>query len=162
MSQTTKTNSEISDSLSSLVNKIANIEIQMSVLRDENEDLKIKMAALNKRIKDLESSPEKPRTRLTYSAVAGAGLSPRPQPMNNSNTNTVNKKPEPKPVKMLQPLYPKASREVIVTFDNANTLTIGQQVEDKALEMVNSALVNSPIGKRLFYGARFSLASNLV
>jgi hypothetical protein len=82
--------------------------------------------------------------------------------MNNSNTNTVNKKPEPKPVKMLQPLYPKASREVIVTFDNANTLTTGQQVEDKALEMVNSALVNSPIGKRLFYGARFSLASNLV
>jgi hypothetical protein len=63
---------------------------------------------------------------------------------------------------MLQPLYPKASREVIVTFDNANTLNTGQQVEDKALEMVNSALVNSPIGKRLLYGARFSLASNLV
>jgi septal ring factor EnvC (AmiA/AmiB activator) len=92
MSQTTKTNSEISDSLSSLVNKIANIEIQISVLRVENEGLKIKMAALNKRIKDLESSPEKLRTRLTYSAIASAGLPPRPQPMNNSNTNTVNKK----------------------------------------------------------------------
>jgi hypothetical protein len=161
MSQTTKTNSEISDSLSSLVNKIANIEIQMFVLRDENEDLKIKIAALNKRIKDLGRSPEKPKTRLTYSAVAGAGLPLRPQPTNNSNTHTANKKPEPKPVKMLQPLYPKSSREVNVTFDNANTLTTGQQVEDNALEMVNSALVNSPIGKRLFYGARFSLASNL-
>jgi hypothetical protein len=60
MSHTTKPNIEISDSLSSLVDKIANIEIQMCVLRDENEDLKIKMATLNKRIKDLESSPEKP------------------------------------------------------------------------------------------------------
>jgi hypothetical protein len=49
-----------------------------------------------------------------------------------------------------------------VTFDNANNLTTGQQVEDKALEMANSALVNSTIRKRLFYGARFSLASNLV
>jgi hypothetical protein len=35
MFQTTKTNSEISDSLSSLINKIASIEIQMSVLRDK-------------------------------------------------------------------------------------------------------------------------------
>jgi predicted nuclease with TOPRIM domain len=58
MSQTTKTNSEISDSLSSLVNKIANFEIQMSVLCDKNEDLKIKMVTLNKRVKDLESSLE--------------------------------------------------------------------------------------------------------
>jgi hypothetical protein len=151
MSQTTKTNSEISGALSSLVNKIANIEIQMFVLRDENEDLKIKMAAWNKRIKGLESSPEKPRTRLTYSAVAGAGLPPRPQPIDNANTHTANKKPEPKPVKILQPLYLKASREVIVMFDNANTLTTGQQVEDKALEMVNFALVNSPIGNSSFY-----------
>jgi hypothetical protein len=61
-----------------LVDKIANIEIQMSVLRDENEDLKIKMAALNKRIKDLHNAPKKPRTPLTYSAVSGAGLPPRP------------------------------------------------------------------------------------
>jgi hypothetical protein len=36
-----------------LVDKIANIEIQMSVLRDENECLKNKMAILNKLIKDL-------------------------------------------------------------------------------------------------------------
>jgi hypothetical protein len=162
MSHTTRTNSEISDSHSSSVDKIAEIEIQMSVLHDEIEDLKIKMAVLKKRIKDLVSSPEKPTTPLTYSAVAGAGLPLRPQLTNNSNTNTANKKPEPKPVKMLQLLYPKASREVIVTFDNANTLTTGQQVEDKALKMVNSALVNSPIRKWLFYGARFSLASNLV
>jgi hypothetical protein len=83
--RTTKTNSEISDALSSLVNKIMNIEIQISVLY---EDLKIKIAVLNKRIKDLESSLEKPRTRLTYSGIAGA----------SSNINTANKKPKPKPV----------------------------------------------------------------
>jgi hypothetical protein len=35
-------------------------------------------------------------------------------------------------------------------------------MEARDLEMVNSALVNSPIGNRLFHGARFSLASNLV
>jgi hypothetical protein len=99
---------------------------------------------------------------LTYSAVASAGRPPRPQSTNNSNANTANKKPEPKPAKMLQPLYPKASREVIVMFNNTNTFTTRQQVDDKALKMVNSALVNSPIVKRLFYGARFSLASNLV
>jgi hypothetical protein len=99
---------------------------------------------------------------LTYPAVACAGLPPRPQPINNSNTNTANKQPELKPVKMLQPLYPKASREVIVTFDNANTLTARQQVEDRALEIVNSALFNSPNRKRLFYGSRFRLASSLI
>jgi hypothetical protein len=53
MSHTTRTNIEISDSLSFLVDKIANIGIQMSVLCGENEDLKNKMAILNKRIKDL-------------------------------------------------------------------------------------------------------------
>jgi hypothetical protein len=62
MSHTTKTNIEIHDSLSSLVEKIANIEIRMSVLRGKNEDLKNKMAILNTQIKDLESAPAKPST----------------------------------------------------------------------------------------------------
>jgi chromosome segregation ATPase len=80
MSHTARTNIEISDSLSSLVDKIANIEIKMSVLRGENEDLKNKMAILNKRIKDLESVPAKPSTPRSYSAVAGAGLPHDPNP----------------------------------------------------------------------------------
>jgi hypothetical protein len=42
MSRAARTNIEIHDSLSFLVDKIANIDIQMSVLRGENEDLKIK------------------------------------------------------------------------------------------------------------------------
>jgi hypothetical protein len=165
MSRTAKTNIEIHDSLSSLVDKIANIEIQMSVLRGENEDLKNKMAILNKRIKDLESAPAKPSTPRSYSAVAGAGLPPRPQPTitaTNTKTNSGIKKQDPKPAKMLQSLYPRASREIIVAFSNVDTLVTGQMVEDKALESVNNAIANTPINKRLFHGARFSLASNLV
>jgi hypothetical protein len=131
-------------------------------LRGENEDLKNKMAILNKRIKDLESAPAKPSTPRSYSAVAGAGLPPRPQPTittTNTITNSGNKKQDPKPAKMLQSL---ASREIIVAFSNVDTLGTGQMVEDKALESVNNSIANTPINKRLFHGARFSLASNLV
>jgi hypothetical protein len=160
------TNIEICDSLSSLVNKIANIEIQMSVLHDKNEDLKNKMAILNKRIKDLESAPAKPSTPRSYSAVAGAGLPPRPQPTitttTNTTTNSGKKKQDPKPVKMLKSLYPRASREIIVAFSNVYTLVTGQTVEGRALESVNNAIAKTLINKRLFHGARFSLASNLV
>jgi hypothetical protein len=75
MSHTTRTNSEINDSLSSLVDKIASIESRC-LLRNENKESKIKMATLNKMIKNLESSPEKPIIPFTYSAIAGAGLPP--------------------------------------------------------------------------------------
>jgi hypothetical protein len=166
MSHTTRTNIEICDSLSSLVDKIANIEIQMSVLHSENEDLKNKMANLNKRIKDLESAPAKPSTPRPYSAVAGASLPPRPQPTITTTTNTAtnsgNKKQDPKPVKILQSLYPRASREIIVAFSNVDTLVTGQMVEDRALESVNNAIAKIPINKRFFHSALFSLASSLV
>jgi hypothetical protein len=165
MSHTTKTNIKIHDSLSSLVAKIANIEIQMSVLHGKNEDLKYKMAILNKRIKDLESAPAKPSTPRSCSAVAGAGLPPRPQPTitaTNTKTNSGIKKQDAKPAKMLQSLYPRASREIIVAFSNVDTLVTGQIVEDKALESVNNAIAHTPINKRMFHGARVSLTSNLV
>jgi hypothetical protein len=58
---------------------------------------------------------------------------------------------------MLQSLYPRASREIIVAFSNVDTLVTGQMVEDKALERVNNAIANTLINKRLFHGARFSL-----
>jgi hypothetical protein len=130
MSRTVRTNIEIHDSFSSLVDKIANIEIQMSVLHGENEDLKNKMDILNKRIEDLESAPAKPSTPRSYSAVAGAGLPLLPQPTitittSNTVTNSGNKKQDPKPAKMLQSLYPRASREIIVAFSNADTLVTG-------------------------------------
>jgi hypothetical protein len=70
MPHTTRTNIEISDSFSSLTEKIANIEIQMPVFRDENEDLKNTMAILHRRIKDLESASAKLSTPWSYSAVA--------------------------------------------------------------------------------------------
>jgi hypothetical protein len=159
MSHTTRTNIEINGSLSSLVDKIVNIEIQMSVLRDENEDLKNKMAILNKRIKDLESAPAKPSTPRPYSAVAGAGLPPRPQPTITATTNTTansgSKKQDPKPVKMLQSLYPSASREIIVAFSNVDTLVTGQMVEDRALESVNNAIAKTPIINDCFMGLAF-------
>jgi predicted nuclease with TOPRIM domain len=90
MSHTTRTNIEICDSLFFLVDKIVNIEVQMSVLHDGNEDLKNKMATLRKRIKDLESALERLSTPQSYSAVASAGFPPRPQPANNTTTNTTN------------------------------------------------------------------------
>jgi hypothetical protein len=91
--------------------------------------MKNKMAILNKRIKDLESTPAKPSPPRSYSAVAGAGLPPHPQPTINTTTNTTtnsgNKKQDPKPVKMLQSLYPKAPGEIVVAFSNVDTLVTG-------------------------------------
>jgi hypothetical protein len=37
----------------------------------------------------------------------------------------MNKKQDPKPMKMLQSLYPRASREIIVAFSNVDTLVTG-------------------------------------
>jgi hypothetical protein len=88
------------------------------LLRGENEDLKNQMVILNKRIKYLESTPAKPSTPRSYLAVAGAGLPPSPHPtittITNTTANSVNKKQDPKPLKMLQSLYSRASREIIV------------------------------------------------
>jgi hypothetical protein len=63
---------------------------------------------------------------------------------------------------MLQSLYPRTSREVIVAFLNVDTLVTGQTVGDRALETVNNAPAKTPINKRLFHDSRFSLAPNLV
>jgi hypothetical protein len=52
---------------------------------------------------------------------------------------------------MLQSLYPRASREIIVAFSNVDTLVTGQIVEDRALESVNNGIANTPINKRLFH-----------
>jgi hypothetical protein len=58
--------------------------------------------------------------------------------------------------------YPRAAREVIVTFAEMPTTKDTQPIEDKALKLVNTALLTSDLKKRASCGARFSLALNLV
>jgi hypothetical protein len=69
---------------------------------------------------------------------------------------------DPKNNKILKPLYPRAAREVIVTFAEMPTAKDTPPIEDKALKFVNTALLTSDLKKRALCGARFSLALNLV
>jgi hypothetical protein len=60
--------------------------------------------------------------------------------------------------KLIQALYPKAAREVIVSFADADKMDRTKEVADKGLKEVSSAFLNSDLKKRPFYGARFSIA----
>jgi hypothetical protein len=141
-------------SLATLVDKIASMQLQITDLKSENEKLKGKWDILEKRIASLEETP----APKSYSAAVEHGLPPKPMFTANNN----NQKLPTKPVKTLQSPYPRASREVIVTFNNANMITTGQKIEDQALEAVNNALVKTAVQKRIFHGARFSLSNNLI
>jgi hypothetical protein len=57
--------------------------------------------------------------------------------------------------------HPKAAREVIVSFADADKFDLAKEVADKALTEANSAFLNSNL-KRPFHGARFSIAKNLI
>jgi hypothetical protein len=64
--------------------------------------------------------------------------------------------------KILKPLYLHTAREVIVTFAEMTTAKDTQPIEDKALKLVDTALLTSDLKKYTFCGARFSLALSLV
>jgi hypothetical protein len=77
------------------------------------------------------------------------------------NTNNPKEKAT-KQTKPLQALYPKAAREVRVSFQNAKDIEVSRDLEDKALEVVNSEMARTAIQSRIFHSARFSLSRNLI
>jgi hypothetical protein len=171
--QQTKTNSKLADNLGMLVEKFARMEERMNAVQAENVNLLEILDGMQEKIKALENKPATnipaPR-QTTYASVVNSGLPPRPVPDNtttsgNNTTTRGNKNDkgkDPKNNKILKPLYPRAAREVIVTFAEMPTTKDTQPIEDKALKLVNTALLTSDLKKRAFCGARFSLALNLV
>jgi hypothetical protein len=168
-------------SIESLVGRIAGLQEQVTQQKLDNEDLKNKFNILHRKIMALEEKPlvqlqetsgienaklehmlrrinvleTSPKSIQTFAEIAqkGVGL---PQKPNSAE------KPKTKEPKTLKALYPKISREVIVCFDNSASLQTDNDTEDKALNIVNDALAKSPIKKKLFHAARFSLARNLI
>jgi hypothetical protein len=78
MRANTAANRQTSNSLNSLVDTIANIELQMASIRRENETLKGQMAKLEEKIKTLENRPTATPQR-TFANVVSHGLPPRPE-----------------------------------------------------------------------------------
>jgi hypothetical protein len=169
----TETNSELADNLGMLVEKFARIEERMNAVQAENSSLLKILDDMQEKIKVLENKPATnipaPRT-TTYVSVVNSGLPPRPgtnqATTSGSNTKTHGDKndkgKDQKSNKILKPLYPRVAREVIVTFAEMPTAKDTQPIEDKALKLVNTALLISDLKKRAFCGAQFSLALNLV
>jgi hypothetical protein len=103
---------------------------------------------MQEKIKALEN---KPATNIpaphqtTYASVVNSGLPPRPVADNTTtsgnNTNTHGNKndkgKDPQNNKILKPLYLRAAREVIVTFEEMPTTKDTQPIEDKALKLVD-------------------------
>jgi hypothetical protein len=171
--QQTKTNSKLADNFGMLVEKFARMEETMNAVQAETANLLEILDDMQEKIKALENKPATdipaPR-KTTYASVVNSGLPPRPVADNTTtsgnNTKTHGNKngkgKDPKNNKTLKPLYQRAAREVIITFAEMPTTKDTQPIEDKALKLVNTALLTSDLKKRAFCGARFSLALNLV
>jgi hypothetical protein len=65
-------------------------------------------------------------------------------PPRKPNSQTLQEK-NVKKEKLIQALYPKAAREVIVSFSDTDKLDLTKEVADKALIEVNSAFLNRSV-----------------
>lgn len=161
MKELNKTNAQMFESIGKLVERMAHLEIELADVRIENQNLSEKIESLNNRLTDIEKRPlnNNSQQALTFANVIGSGLPQKPRIINLGGRINNNAQKQTKP---LQPLYPKASREVVVSFVNAKEIVKERATEDRALTVVNDRLEISSLKKRLFHGARFSIANNLV
>jgi hypothetical protein len=112
------------------------------------------------RITALENKPEpKPAAPSTFASAVAKGLPQKPTPQDSADLSNNSKATA---AKVLRSPYPKASRQVLVCFANRSAIDTSQDTEDQALEAVNTALAATQLQRRLFHGAKFSLAKNLV
>jgi hypothetical protein len=164
MHDTSTAVNRLSNTLNSVVDQLATLQIQMSAVREVNTQLKSNITIIEEKLKKMQSQIDTKPTP-TFASVAGSGLPPRPNvdmpPPGKPNGQTLQGK-NAKKEKLIQALYPKAAREVIVSFADADKLDLTKEVADKALTEVNSAFLNSDLKKRPFHGARFSIAKNLI
>ena len=121
------------------------------------------MANINRLSEKIIMLEKKPAPLPTsYVQALNSGWDATPNGNSSTSTNSHKGKSAKPPPKPLQSLYPKAYREFQVSFGNAPTLEIDRVLEDKALEIVNDALVKSALQLRVFHGARFSLSKNMI
>jgi hypothetical protein len=152
---------EVSATLGDLVNKIADIQIQLADVRTEKDENAEQMKALSKRLMDLENKPRDNPAPVnananTYASVASLNLPPAP---------IAQHKPapvQPKEIKPLRSEYPRAEPEVLVSFQNTPLSDTSMKAVDNALNAVNHAMIMSKLAKPIFFGAHFSMLDNLV
>jgi hypothetical protein len=157
----------VASNVEKIINKLANMEIQAADTRSKVDDLTTRMVLMGKRKIIVEKQPADTHQvpRKTFAAAVADGLPPMPifqEAVNRNatgngkqpgNANQPNKPPAP---------YPRTAREVVITFANNKTLQTGNEIESRALELVNDAMQQSSLKRRPFFASRFSLSSNLI
>jgi hypothetical protein len=112
---------------------------------------------LKKQLQELETRPVETQTPkpITYAPIAGQNLPPSPKHIPTVAQVNV------KQVKPLKSEYPRAAREIVVSFANAPLMDTSYTAADNALNAVNYAMNLSPLRYQIFFGARFSMTDNL-
>jgi hypothetical protein len=150
---------DLSSALGTIVTKMADIEVQLADERREKNEILEDMKEIKKRLLDLENDAQPKPTAVntsTYASVTSSNLPPAP------NMTHKPKSTEPNTVKPLKAEYPRAAREIVITFQNAPLCDTSTNAADRALTAVNNAMVLSPVKKYVFFGARFSIMDNLI
>jgi hypothetical protein len=108
----------LSNTLNSVVDQLATLQIQMSAVREVNTQLKSNITIIEEKFKKMQGEIDTKPTP-TFASVAGSGLPPHPNvdmpPPGKPNGQTLQGK-NAKKEKLIQALYPKTAREVIVSF----------------------------------------------
>jgi uncharacterized coiled-coil protein SlyX len=134
---TRKVMQQMSNTLGSLVEKMADMQRQMADARREKNEMLEQIKLLKKRLDDLETQPRThpaPANATDYASVATNNL---PAPVNSAN------KPAPGQPKVIKPLkaeYPRAAREILVSSQNAPLNDTSTNAADNALTAVNNAM----------------------
>jgi hypothetical protein len=150
----------MSESMASVIDQLANLQLQMTAIKEENEMLKTRLDQMEEKLTNMKAKEE---TALpTHSSYAAAAkLPPRP-PKTSPHAHVNIVKHNETPAKLAAPLHSRASREVTITFANAADIDRSHESEDNALKITNAAMLKSPLKKRPFSAARFSIAGKLI
>jgi hypothetical protein len=159
--ESTKDMRHISDSLGSVIHKLATVHIQITSVNKGNKMIKSQIALIEEKLHNMQTQINFKR-KLTFAAVIASGLRPHPNTFpnitslpyqlnqsasrGNSNTSDTNNK-------LVQPLYSRATSEVIVTFSDPTSLNFTADFADQALKEANSAFLKSDLKKQPFSGS---------
>jgi uncharacterized coiled-coil protein SlyX len=150
---------EVTTNLGALVEKIADIQIQLADARRKKDEMVAQIKQLTQRLAALENNAQDklpPKNTTTYASVTSQNFPPAP------NAHQPPAPAQPKVAKPLKSEYPRVAREVVVSFSNAPLCDTSMKAVDTALNAVNHAMINSKLAKPIFFGARFSMLDNLV
>jgi hypothetical protein len=150
----------VASNVEKIIDKLSNMRIQAAETCSKVDDLTTRMvkplADLEKRKTIVEKQPADTHQvpLKTFTAAIADCLPPKPifQEVVNRNTTGNGKQPENEnqPNKPPAP-YPRTAREVVITFANNETLQTGNEIENRALELVNDAMQQSSLKRRPFF-----------